>query len=255
MLSVQNIKNKTFEKAIFGGYDAKGIDEFMEEIASEFSLLHKENVALKEKFKELTEKNEEYRSVENSMRKALISAQTIANDMVENAENERDRILKEAQEIAHEQINTYRTQISEEQTKLYNAKDKTSDFVTKMTAFYEKQIKEFVNLSKDLPIIKTETQSLDFTLELSKQNMEDFSAIKDSDKEQSITENILEKIKSETITPKVTVGSPIVNVPEENSENYNYIELDETSNEDKKLENSSKYNFSELKFGKGYKAD
>ena len=251
MLSVQNIKDKNFEKAIFGGYDAKGVSEYMEEVASEFSILYKENMALKQKIKEVSDKNEEYKSVENSMRKALVSAQGIAAEMVESAEKECDKILKEASEIAHEQINTYRRQINQEQETLKKIQDKTSKFVSQATAFYEKQIKEFVEFSKEIPEVKKpiieKKDFEDFTLNLSTENFEEINSIKDT--EESVTENILAKIKSETLNAK-TIG-------DKKETNYSDLDtyMDEPVGQDdysKDLSNSSKFNFSELKFGKDY---
>ena len=64
MLTVQEIQTPEFEKAVFGGYDQKAVDDFMETVAADFASLQKENAALKSKMKVLVDKIEEYRSVE-----------------------------------------------------------------------------------------------------------------------------------------------------------------------------------------------
>lgn len=240
MLSIQEMKDKDFEKAIFGGYDVKAVDEFREEVIIEFTKMQKEKMALQQKLKDLTTKNEEYAAVENSMRKALMSAQEIASDIVKKAEIERDKILTDVRESAQEQINTYRSQIADEKQKLQSAQESTAVFVSKMTAYYENELKALVGASKNLPKKIEKAPKVDnkqeFTLNLSKENEAEFKAIHDAEQKESVTQNILEKIKKETINPEVL--SPVV-------------EKEEVSSS-KNRQNSSKFEFSELKFGKNY---
>ena len=49
MLTVQEIQAVNFEKAVFGGYDMKAVDEFLEHITEDYAAMQKENAALKEK--------------------------------------------------------------------------------------------------------------------------------------------------------------------------------------------------------------
>ena len=52
MLTVQEIQAMSFEKAVFGGYDQKSVDDFVEELAGDYGTLQKENAALKSKMKD-----------------------------------------------------------------------------------------------------------------------------------------------------------------------------------------------------------
>ena len=65
MLTVQDIQEKTFERA-GKGYNMGQVDEFLDELAADFSALNKENAALKGKLKVLVQKVEEYRETEDS---------------------------------------------------------------------------------------------------------------------------------------------------------------------------------------------
>ena len=104
MLTVQEIQTPEFEKAVFGGYDQKAVDDFMETVAADFASLQKENAALKSKMKVLVDKIEEYRSVENGMRRALVSAQSIAQETIDTAQAESAQLIAEAKQNADEQI-------------------------------------------------------------------------------------------------------------------------------------------------------
>ena len=134
MLTVQEIQAVNFEKAVFGGYDMKAVDEFLEHITEDFAALQKENAALKSKMKVLVDKIEEYRSVEDGMRRALVSAQSIAQETLDKAKAEADQLISNARTEA-------------ETKKLEDAKAKNAEFVAQLSAVYEEQLKSLVALS------------------------------------------------------------------------------------------------------------
>ena len=55
MITSQEIREKTFEKSMFGGYDMGGVDDFLDSVANDLALLQKENATLKGKLKVLVE--------------------------------------------------------------------------------------------------------------------------------------------------------------------------------------------------------
>ena len=100
MFTPQEIQEKTFVKAVFGGYDMQTVDEFLEPLTEDYITLYKENAVLKSKMKVLVEKLEEYRAQEQSMRKAIISAQRTADAMVAEAEKKAAKLMNEASATA-----------------------------------------------------------------------------------------------------------------------------------------------------------
>ena len=77
MITAQDIREKAFEKAR-NGYDMATVDDFLEELADEISAAQKENAVLKSKMKVLVDKIEEYRSNEEALNMAILSAQKLA---------------------------------------------------------------------------------------------------------------------------------------------------------------------------------
>ena len=75
MLTPQEVSERAFPKASFGGYNMAQVDEFLDVLTEDYSALYSENAVLKSKMKVLVEKVEEYRSTEEAMRKALMAAQ------------------------------------------------------------------------------------------------------------------------------------------------------------------------------------
>lgn len=96
MISPQELQSKKFEKAVFGGYDMAGVDEFLDMLLPDYAALYKENSTLKSKMKVLVDKIEEYRSVDTEMRKALYGAQVSSKEIVQKARSEGEQITAAA---------------------------------------------------------------------------------------------------------------------------------------------------------------
>ncbi len=107
MLTPQEIQEKKFSKAVFGGYDMGEVDSFLDELFADYESLFKDAAILKSKLKTLAEKVEEYRSVDEEMRRTLASAKRSAEEMKSEAEKyaaatraEADRYAAEVKEAA-----------------------------------------------------------------------------------------------------------------------------------------------------------
>ena len=147
MLTVQEIQALTFEKAMFNGYDPKSVDEVIEQITEDYATMQKENAALKAKMKVLVDKIDEYRSVEDGMRRALVSAQGIAQETLDKAKLEAQQIIDEAKAKYEVRVKELKAEIVAEEQRLEIAKKNNADFISKMTAVYEAQKKILVKLA------------------------------------------------------------------------------------------------------------
>ena len=91
MLTPQEVSNHAFAKAVMGGYNMAMVDEFLDELTDDYTSLYKENAALKAKMKVLVDKVEEYRSTEDAMRAALLTALQALNEAPRGASRGRPR--------------------------------------------------------------------------------------------------------------------------------------------------------------------
>lgn len=137
MLTPQEVSERAFPKASFGGYNMAQVDEFLDVLTEDYSALYSENAVLKSKMKVLVEKVEEYRSTEEAMRKALMTAQRMADEMVKEAQDQRDQILQEAKSEAEKQVEAVRKQVEVEQFRLTSAQQETAAYVQKVKALHE----------------------------------------------------------------------------------------------------------------------
>ena len=131
MFTPQEVSEKVFPKASFGsgGYSMSSVDEFLDALTEDYSTLFKENVTLKAKLKVLAEKVEEYRSTEEAMRQALLTAQKMAAKLVQEAQAEKEQILSDARTEAQAEIHRLDDERQAEERKLRAAQEKTAEFI------------------------------------------------------------------------------------------------------------------------------
>ncbi len=152
MFTPQEIQEKTFPKAMFGGYDMQTVDEFLEPLTEDYIAIYNENAVLKGKMKVLVAKLEEYREQETSMKKALLSAQRTADEIVQNAKKKADGILADAGE--QQKMQALSQELSAEQERVEDAKKVAQNFI----AVIEKAIGRHLDLLGEL-------KTMDLTVE------------------------------------------------------------------------------------------
>ena len=143
MLTPQEVSERAFAKASFGGYNMAMVDDFLDLLTADYTALYNENAVLKSKMKVLVDKVEEYRSTEEAMRKALMTAQRMADDLVREAEQKKETILQDAQLEVAAQVAGLRKEISAEEARLAAAQKATADYVAKVQ-FLHQQAQDYL---------------------------------------------------------------------------------------------------------------
>ncbi len=144
MLTPQEIQNQKFERTAFGvrGYDMAQVDQFLDELFNDYSSLYKENAALKTKMRVLVDKIEEYRTVDEEMRKALYNAQVAAKDTVTRAQCEADRILQSARSGASQHVTDLKEETARAEERLKIAKRNNLAYAEKIRRAMEQSIRQ-----------------------------------------------------------------------------------------------------------------
>lgn len=86
MLTPEVVKAKEFQASGRGAYRADDVDSFFAEVSASYEQMFKENGELIKKISILANKVEKYKDEEDSIRKVLVSAQTMADKIVKDAE-------------------------------------------------------------------------------------------------------------------------------------------------------------------------
>ena len=139
MLTPQEVSEHAFAKASFGGYNMAMVDEFLDLLTSDYTALYNENALLKSKMKVLVDKVEEYRSTEEAMRKALMTAQRMAEELIREAEQKKADILQDAEQEAHRMLDNLTLEVEAEEYRLRRAQQSTAAFVNKVRALHAQE--------------------------------------------------------------------------------------------------------------------
>lgn len=146
MLTPQEVSERAFQKASFGGYNMAQVDEFLDILTGDYSALFNENAVLKNKMKVLVDKVEEYRSTEEAMRKALLAAQRMADDLVKEAERKKDELLAQTEKDVVTRRAELSHELEAEEYRLKKAQEQTAAFVEKVRALHMQEAEYLAQL-------------------------------------------------------------------------------------------------------------
>lgn len=96
MLTPIEVQNKTFKSGGLG-YDKKDVDQFFREVNDDYLRLYSENIDLKDKVAALNDALQQYKTMEQTLQKALVLAEKTAEDTKAAAIKNARNIEKEAQ--------------------------------------------------------------------------------------------------------------------------------------------------------------
>ena len=159
MLTPQEVSERVFAKATFGGYNMAMVDEFLDVLTADYSTLYNENAVLKGKMKVLVDKVEEYKSTEEAMRKALMAAQRMADDLVKEAEQKKSAIIRQAEDELSDKAEQLRRQVQAEERRLAAAQAATADYVRQVQQLQERHAAQLAALEEiSTPVLATDSR-------------------------------------------------------------------------------------------------
>ncbi len=216
MLTPVEIKQKTFKSGI--GYSKEEVDSFLEEVASAYEELYKQNVEYKDKINMLNEGLQHYKTIEASLQKALILAEKTADDTIKSAE-------EKAKNIEQDAINRANSMNLEAKMELNNIHNQTITLVQQY-AKYKAQFNQFIATQQE--ILNNRSFELNFS------NLEAFNSSLDSTEEGKA---MREEIQQEILKANQSQlgGSSVEAIAAAQEPVQNAIEADTSSSEEPKL--------------------
>jgi len=151
MITAQDIREKSFATAKFGGYDMPAVDDFLEELADELTAAQEENTVLKSKMKVLVDKIEEYRANEEALSMAVLSAQKLAVQIESDARTRAAAMIAEAQQQVDAEVGSIRAKAEDQEKRLADAQAATAKFCDGITAMCNIQLKKIAAIQGTLP--------------------------------------------------------------------------------------------------------
>lgn len=139
MLTPVDVQNKIFKGGI--GYDKRDVESFIKEVASDYETLYRSNVELKDKVSTLNESLQHYKSIEDSMQKALAISEKTAEETI-NAANDKVRQMGiEAEKRAESILEDAKEELTKTKQEIYDLQQLYTKFKDQFTNFLNAQLK------------------------------------------------------------------------------------------------------------------
>lgn len=139
MLTPVDLQNKVFKGGI--GFDKKDVEAFMRELSSDYEQLYRSNVELTDKVATLNESLQHYKSVEDSMQKALTLSEKTAEETI-NAANDKARLLTtEAEKKAESILEDAKQELADTKNEIFRLQQQQKKFKEQFTHVLESQLK------------------------------------------------------------------------------------------------------------------
>ncbi len=116
-LSPLDIQHMEFGGAV-SGYQKKQVRDFLERVAAEREELLREQQELREELQKKEQRIEELQVAEVELKRAVIAAERIGNELKQNAKREAELMIKEAEQLKENIIRDAETRIREARTEL-----------------------------------------------------------------------------------------------------------------------------------------
>ena len=125
----------------FRGFDPQEVDSFLEMVADELEEISRENGRLKEELKRLQREIEDLRVTESEIKKTLLAAQTLKEDISANARKEAELIVRDAQAKATDIIGSTKSAASEVRDELSFLLRRKKQVILNMRSMFETHLR------------------------------------------------------------------------------------------------------------------
>ena len=248
MLTPQEVKSHAFQRASFGGYNMGQVDEFLDILTEDYTALYNDNAVLKSKMKVLVDKVEEYRSTEEAMRKALMTAQRMADDLVREAEAKKAAILAEAEEQAAQRVAELSAQVEAEEYRLRTAQENTAAFVEQMRALYTEQV-QFLAKLEELAPEQSAAPAADPVEEAASEIDDSVQRLLAKAMAEATAENVKAKLEEEAAEEDLSDTAEFEPIKADLEQT---IRVERPTAQDEYAGKTSRIDFGDLQFGKDY---
>ncbi len=91
-----DVHNKEFRRSLWG-FNEDEVDEFLDELGADYEVAIRERDALREQVEGIKQQLLQYKELEDNLQRALVVAQSTADEVRQSARKEADLLIQEAQ--------------------------------------------------------------------------------------------------------------------------------------------------------------
>ena len=149
MITPLDIENKRFSKKTLNGYDPEEVDEFLDELTKDYTIIYKKISDSEKEVEDLTAKMEKYTQIESTLQNTLLMAQSAADEVKNAAQKQADQIIREAESSARQITNNIDIQVTEKRKELEELTKQFDVYKAKMESLLISQLELLKEVNKD----------------------------------------------------------------------------------------------------------
>jgi len=146
-LAPLDIYNKEFRRAPIG-YHRSEVEAFLEEVGRDYETLTRENVELRQQVEEMGKRLADYARLEESIRKAMVLAQSAADESRASAHKEAELVLQEARHESAGILEAARTQARQTEEEFARLRQQRDRFVFEFGALLRSHLAALGNRAR-----------------------------------------------------------------------------------------------------------
>lgn len=146
MLAPHELKGKTFSKSL-KGYSPAEVDEYIDFLIEKYSEAYRENNELERKLQVVVTSLDEIKDEEESIRSTLISAQKMADKIIQDANERSDIITGAIKERCDAVIDEFKVQLRAEKEEMWELRSRIVDFKKQLFDLYRDHIEDIKSVS------------------------------------------------------------------------------------------------------------
>ena len=149
MITPLDIENKKFSKQMMNGYSVDEVDEFLDDLTSDYEIALKQSAESKSRVDELEKSLVHYKTIEDTLQNTLVMAQSTAEEVKEVAKKQAEQIILEAEGNARKTVEDLGQEILLKKKELEDIKQQFEVYKAKMESLLISQLELLKDLNRD----------------------------------------------------------------------------------------------------------
>ena len=149
MITPLDIENKKFSKQMMNGYSVEEVDDFLDELTSDYEKIYKESSENKRKIDEMEKSLQHYKTIEATLQNTLVMAQSAADEVKSLAKQQAEQIVKDAEGSARKSLDELTQTIAIRKKELEDMEKQFDIYKAKMESLLISQLELIKDMKKD----------------------------------------------------------------------------------------------------------
>ena len=149
MITPLDIENKKFSRKMVNGYDVEEVDEFLDQLTSDYEQKCRDISEKDRKIAQLEKDLVHYKTIESTLQNTLVIAQSAADEVKSAAKQQADQIVREAEGTAKQSLDALNQEIALKKREKDEIEKQFDIYKAKMESLLISQLELIKDMKKD----------------------------------------------------------------------------------------------------------